>query len=1296
MAKRKNKNKNINQKPLETIMEVPEELDDEEAVESASVETAPVEQPAPVEPVPDYAQKHSELMIDEELASKSKEDISKILRDSGITDEDRIETMAKYSLELVDEMPAVLEQNTMNDLTLYIFDQAYETLEGSRWDAVSRVKAAQSITNVLMQNYSPVAFANGKMDEYAKDYVFERRTALASWLSNQDFNKDEIDSIMNGATGKALTEDEKAALDPQEEEKVEEAPAIDEKAAIKNQQLKQPVTINVFVNNANLKLHEKCSARLKDTQVLVGARNQVTRIINPSRSRNRDIVGIVNQANRIPANILDWYESTEASRLDLESPEGMQEMTKYVFGEAFSALSNTNDLADRVMMAQEITNVMMENFSNAAFLPEEFAAYADNYMVINPDVLKDQLSDQVNELSDQDFTRMMDKVNRVMADKLKATEEREKERQYNKDLLEAQKFDRIRRGVEVPADESVSIEVLQGYKQKCKDNIQNPDLTINVKAQMANILINAGVNDTTVNIAVDKTFNTLTSDIEAFYDDLAEYPEHLKNPGAMMDITNQIMVNFSTSCVSEYIPNKAERLVAGQEIADVIFRCYSPVAFTNGNLDKYANYYIVNSPERVYNVLNMNVIDKISREELPAFMKDVKKALNKERVNSAEQYIVREPKKEEPIKVEAEPEKTEEAKVEAEPVPDMSQEHADFLRDREAELQRLSQEASQRAQNVLEREQANEREEDLKRRAMFFAEETEKIQRDEAIREEAAANRRRELYLAEREAKANQNDQPEEEFKIDIEEPTEAELDDPALDREIERLQAEIDAEEREAHEQYLRNREEELQNLVSKQGIYPDLHEYQEPDNAELDDAELDKEIERLQAEIDAEERAEHEQFLNDREAELQSLLAKRGMYPEAHEYQHIDDAELDDPELDRELEKLQYEIDKEEAMAPENSVMFENKLKTFNNMYSTNVNANEFVGKVSGSWELLSDSDEQKVTQGKKELADLLKDTLKGAFEAEKNLSYSEQRLPEYSEIIKSANDLLRVSMFAFTDMYYNPDKAKLFIPTAFGGLREDELADLTKGDSFWNRDQRSNSSWEIQSKAAIDIAKEWLEEDKPYETMINEMNALVAAHEEKDKIVDEMDVYNKLAAAEWLLLNNEKMMIDDPEDPLNKMPNWGNRYWKSITNAREKLGIPKHISMRELIQGNYAEMAKAASNLTYNKTQIREQVLDPEQREKSDSMEKQKVEFTVQRRGLSAVNNNNEKQIQNLETDATRVQIYVKECDERLLVANEPKEYNFVPQRTAEFTLNGKSQEDKKEEVHKEETKNSAPEL
>lgn len=177
---------------------------------------------------------------------------------------------------------------------------------------------------------------------------------------------------------------------------------------------------------------------------------------------------------------------------------------------------------------------------------------------------------------------------------------------------------------------------------------------------------------------------------------------------------------------------------------------------------------------------------------------------------------------------------------------------------------------------------------------------------------------------------------------------------------------------------------------------------------------------------------------------------------------------------------------------------------------------------------------------------------------------------------------------------------------------------------------------------------------------------MKALVLAN--KDNIVSRKEVLDKLTAAEWLLINNEKMMIENPEDPLNPISNWGNRYWKSLIETREALGIDKHTSMRDLIQGDYAAMSKAANNANYNQTQIQLYVLDEDVRQIADSMEVQKEQFATMSATVTLPQPTGKKDEVEKEMTENRVQCIVHELDQREIMKNEPKVFsNLVIEKT-----------------------------
>jgi hypothetical protein len=435
--------------------------------------------------------------------------------------------------------------------------------------------------------------------------------------------------------------------------------------------------------------------------------------------------------------------------------------------------------------------------------------------------------------------------------------------------------------------------------------------------------------------------------------------------------------------------------------------------------------------------------------------------------------------------------------------------------------------------------------------------------------------------------------------------------------------------------------------------------------------------------ASVDDNANNEHAEWLRNRDAELErlaqeaSLRAQRYNEPNAKKVSEMSSRtvapENSTPENELRDDDLELEgsINDIKLTTPSNSGLLIQKIKNFNAMYATKLETEKFGSTIESSWRLLLDERLEKEAEGKQMLAMLFEDTLKQAFDAEKTTAYNENRLPEYTEIVKSANELMRASMYELTDLYYDPRRRALFDETAFGGLDDRDMAKLTEGESLWSMDQRSDKAWEIQSQGARDLADEWLKDPKPYEKMIKEMTALVEADRKGE--IDRQEVFKRLGAAECLLMRNEKMMVENPEDPINPIPNWGNRYWKALTQTRESLGIMNHISMRDMIQGNYAESQKAVLNAMYNRTQIKENVLDAAARKKCDSMENQKLQFATISESITLADEQKKNAPNAIETDEVRTNISVKQLDQRLIEKKQPKNYDsfIVEDKNIELT-------------------------
>ena len=70
---------------------------------------------------------------------------------------------------------------------------------------------------------------------------------------------------------------------------------------------------------------------------------------------------------------------------------------------------------------------------------------------------------------------------------------------------------------------------------------------------------------------------------------------------------------------------------------------------------------------------------------------------------------------------------------------------------------------------------------------------------------------------------------------------------------------------------------------------------------------------------------------------------------------------------------------------------------------------------------------------------------------------------------------------------------------------------------------------------------IAAKWAAAKNPYEAMTNDLNALW----DKSKTFKPQDIVDRFAAAKWLLLSSDKIIVGKPKNP----PTTGDRYWSAI---------------------------------------------------------------------------------------------------------------------------------------------------
>ena len=1039
---------------------------------------------------------------------------------------------------------------SMHDLATRVFSDSYDMLGKEGLSQEDRVVAAQNIADMMLDTYSPIAFTDGKLNKYAKNYVTGNSDLLKQQLVQKEkFSEEELSSLMEKVNTTLVGKIDFKVSEIDLEENLEEN-----------------TKENPFVDYSNEKFEEPFETARNDTKLTEKVRREITKILrDPQHLDGADLEIKVDTVMECIDRIPGMY----AISGDIGKKTPMGDYAYDMFDDILSDIFIDEwDLETKFVKAQKVANVILQSYPPISLDPEKHARYANNYVLNSDSRLKYAVAIYAADDENKSYLHM-ESIRRALKRAEEIKEEPEEiELRDIPDPVPNENDEEKENKVEEPEQD------VKDFNQWLEDRIDNPDVQKSVKAELTDIVTETGIQDNEqINDIVEITQYYVAKTISV-------------NPNLNGDAPDmhEIAVQFFDDCYTGIIGvemSQKNRVIAAQKLADVMLKNYSPVAFAKEKYGKYADNYVLKN-----RTLLKERLEKFDVRDVDTLYREANRA------------IANAPKKEQvqPIAEKNEPNvENNVKKTEPKPLYNNAFDDDAFMSN---------------AEDSFEKKLA---------------------EKQKAEAEKAANNTKK------TEQNPQQQPKPTDPPKTQQQpaKPTDAD-DDANEEEEV------LSEEEKRRQEIRMRREYEQIKASQPKPKTNQKSNDKLPKLEFKIDNT---KNLAQVLAENDEEEVNE---FIP---GFTPTVVKKKEEQKKAAEKTGA-----------KKPETKKAEPNKAENAA--NATVFTNKLQTFNQMYKTDVNADKFVGRVSDAWELMKSGDAAKVKEGKKALGDLFKDTLKKAFDAEKTASYKEHRLPEYAEVVKSSNELLRASMFAFTDLYHNLKSASLFKETGFGGLNAKDMAELTKGDSDWNKDQRSYEAWEIQSSDAKKIAKDWLEYEKPFEKMISEMNALAEAN--KNSIVDRKVMLDKLAAAEWMLMNDDKMMIDNPEDPLNKMPNWANRYWKTLTQTREALGIPKHISMRELIQGDYAARAQAVTNSKYNENQIQDYVLDPEVRGMYDSLEDQKKEFAIQSAAVILGDTKKDNKPE-LTSDDIKVRISVESENEMEKWRNAPKENNFLVDKT-----------------------------
>jgi hypothetical protein len=242
----------------------------------------------------------------------------------------------------------------------------YNALEVHNMDTKDRLVAAQKIADLMLNKYSPIAF-NGDYKEYGNGYFLNNATPTQI----KDLTNYEEDIEI-------LIEDVKNEM--------EKVPLIeipkDKQAPNKNQEIKD--NAKSVEKSSNAISAEDVEARLEDITLSDKLKPTINEMLNKSslssNIRKFQISGIQSQ---IIGSIRNIWDNINANP-DADKNAIMEQGAKDTFKTTYDIINmcSIESTKDRLVAAQKITDLMMKNYSPAAF-NSEYAKYADNYYMKN-------------------------------------------------------------------------------------------------------------------------------------------------------------------------------------------------------------------------------------------------------------------------------------------------------------------------------------------------------------------------------------------------------------------------------------------------------------------------------------------------------------------------------------------------------------------------------------------------------------------------------------------------------------------------------------------------------------------------------------------------------------------------------------------------------------------------------------------------------------------------------------------------------------------------------------------------
>ena len=526
---------------------------------------------------------------------------------------------------------------TLDDMMNYAakaaFESCYNHLNRYNLAKEKHIELAQQLANLVVNNYTPVSFTEEVSNEKYADFVIKDRALLNSTVEMLDAKyiaerKVAMQAAMQAAKQKAEA-DIKAKKAEEAAKKEEAARKEAELEAKRNYKrvIANPIPTDGKIEQPFIRAcREELRQSFNDSRLTEAFKLQVVKVLNDFGVEN---VAATNAANAIFAKLSDKDEGMYKIYKALESYVEWPQDPKLFVDEMITGTTKEyrkfvtdcfEDPAIGIIASRNVMDVILKNYSPAAFAKGDTLmnqvnsylfesnsingnAYFHNYF--NSNYKKDFPEGKIPLHNDRsDFIKWIKDAN----EKLEREAEAKRVAAARRERKPVEKYERKVKGIQLSLREGKDDDyILTGvefdvFREECKNSFADNNLTAYVKWQIGEILADSGVEDSKIQGTVDKIFTKFSgnSGVLSFYDKTSE--NNVLSHGnsyfsAYSDTTMRNIVRYSmrfiTKATEGCYSSFEEEFATNQRILDVILKNYSPVAFTQGRLDKYANGFLV-------------------------------------------------------------------------------------------------------------------------------------------------------------------------------------------------------------------------------------------------------------------------------------------------------------------------------------------------------------------------------------------------------------------------------------------------------------------------------------------------------------------------------------------------------------------------------------------------------------------------------------------------------------------------------------------------------------------------------